>query len=253
MKRKEGFVLNKEYTSELERNASSFNNTDTPALDTKTANQLLNNVFNACDMEPSAIPVDVLEDWGNYKKTSFGFASRIGYFCILFLVLMPLLFIKPTIVAECTRVDSATAAIYSIRIKTLLPIHEVTADLDGHPIAMTRKDRETYTCEVTTNGTLTIHAKGLNAQSSSRSFKVSSLDTEKPILLNSYSKKGVVYLEISDTYSGVAYEKITGLTPRTIDRESGVVSFDIPRQPTTVIIPDHAGNTLDLLLSPVKK
>lgn len=252
-KKKEGFVLNKDYTSELDLHASSFDNTDIPALDSKTANQLLNNVFNACDMEPSTIPVEVLEDWGNYKKTTFGFGRTLAYLCTLLLILMPLLFIKPTIIAERTKVDSAQSAVYNIRVKTLLPIREVTADLDGHPVALTKKDTHTYTAEVTSNGTLTIHAEGMNAQTSLRSYKVSSLDTEKPKLLDSYSRHGVVYLDVSDTYSGINYDAISGLVPKSINKKTGTISFMIPKQPTTIKIPDNAGNELELLLSPVKK
>lgn len=252
-KKKEGFVLNKDYTSELDLHASSFDNTDIPALDSKTANQLLNNVFNASDMEPSTIPVEVLEDWGNYKKTTFGFGRTLAYLCTLLLILMPLLFIKPTIIAERTKVDSAQSAVYNIRVKTLLPIREVTADLDGHPIALTKKDTHTYTAEVTSNGTLTIHAEGMNAQTSLRSYKVSSLDTEKPKLLDSYSRHGVVYLDVSDTYSGINYDAISGLVPKSINKKTGTISFMIPKQPTTIKIPDNAGNELELLLSPVKK
>lgn len=234
-------------------NNMSFDNTDIPALDSKTANQLLNNVFNACDMEPSTIPVEVLKDWGNYKKTTFGFGRTLAYLCTLLLILMPLLFIKPTIIAERTKVDSAQSAVYNIRVKTLLPIREVTADLDGHPVALTKKDTHTYTAEVTSNGTLTIHAEGMNAQTSLRSYKVSSLDTEKPKLLDSYSRHGVVYLDVSDTYSGINYDAISGLVPKSINKKTGTISFMIPKQPTTIKIPDNAGNELELLLSPVKK
>ncbi len=245
--------MNKDYTSELDLHASSFDNTDIPALDPKTANQLLNNVFNACDMEPSTIPVEVLEDWGNYKKTTFGFGRTLAYLCTLLLILTPLLLIKPTIIAERTKVDSAQSAVYNIRVKTLLPIREVTADLDGHPVALTKKDTHTYTAEVTSNGTLTIHAEGMNAQTSLRSYKVSSLDTEKPKLLDSYSRHGVVYLDVSDTYSGINYDAISGLVPKSINKKTGTISFTIPKQPTTIKIPDNAGNELELLLSPVKK
>lgn len=245
--------MNKDHTSQLDIHASSFDNSDIPALDSKTANQLLNNVFNACDMEPSTIPVEVLEDWGNYKKTTFGFGRTIAYFCTLILILLPLLFIKPTIIAERTKVDSAQSATYNVRVKTLLPIREVTADLDGHPVALTKKDTHTYTAEVTSNGVLTIHVEGMNAQSSIRSYKVSSLDTEKPKLLDSYSRHGVVYLEVEDTYSGVNYEEISGLTPKSYNEKTGMISFAIPKKPTTVTIPDRAGNELELLLSPVRK
>ena len=58
----------------------SLNNAEIPTLDTQTANQLLNNVFNACDMDPSSIPVEVLESWGNYKKPSFSLGRYFWYF-----------------------------------------------------------------------------------------------------------------------------------------------------------------------------
>ena len=63
--------MNKNATLVFHPDNSSLNNTehtDIPELDTQTANQLLDNVFAACDMEPSVVPVEVLESWGNYKK-----------------------------------------------------------------------------------------------------------------------------------------------------------------------------------------
>lgn len=55
----EAIGLNKNATLVFHPDNSSLNNTehtDIPELDTQTANQLLGNVFAACDMEPSVVP-----------------------------------------------------------------------------------------------------------------------------------------------------------------------------------------------------
>ena len=60
-----------------------------------------------------------------------------------------------------------------------------------------------------------------------------------------------MYLEILDTFSGIDYDHITGITPESVNTDTGVFAFHIPDNPTTVTIPDNAGNELTLLLSPV--
>lgn len=217
----------------------SLNNAEIPTLDTQTANQLLNNVFNACDMDPSSIPVEVLESWGNYKKPSFSLGRFLAYIFTILLVLLPLMFIHPTIIAERKNVKSATNAVYDIELKTLLPI------------ALTKTGSHSYSAEITQNGTLTITAASVNGQTVTRTYQVSHLDTDKPELVNSYSQDGIVYLEILDTFSGIDYDHITGITPESVNTDTGVIAFHIPDNPTTVTIPDNAGNELTLLLSPV--
>lgn len=61
-----------------------------------------------------------------------------------------------------------------------------------------------------------------------------------------------MYLEILDTFSGIDYDHITGITPESVNTDSGVIAFPpFPDSPTTVTVPDNAGNELTLLLSPV--
>lgn len=223
-----------------------------PALDIQTANQMLNNVFTACDMNPNTIPVEVLESWGNYKKNNFHIGRVITYVCTILLILLPLLFIRPSIVAKRTEVSSASNAIYHIDLKTLLPIREAHAELDGHPISLVKTGSRSYTAEITQNGSLTLTATSINGQTVTRTYQVSHLDTDKPELISSRSKDELIYLELLDTYSGIDYENIVGLTPESIDTDTGIVTFCIPETPTTVTIPDNAGNELTLLLSPVQ-
>lgn len=229
----------------------SLNDTEIPSLDAQTANQLLNNVFTACDMTPSVIPVETLEFWGNYKKSSFNLGRFIAYIFTILLLLLPLMFFKPTIIAKRTNIESSSDAVYDIRIKTLLPVSRVSAELNGTPVALSKESSRKYIAKLTENGSMMITVQLFNGQIVTRTYKVSHLDTDKPDLIRSYSQNGLVYLEVLDAFSGINYDKIMGLTPESYDTATGTIVFKIPDTPTTLTIPDNAGNELTLLLSPV--
>ena len=61
-----------------------------PPLDSMTANQVLNNVFVACDRPLSKIPVETLEEWGNYKSYDFKICRRVAYVILAVLIFLPL-------------------------------------------------------------------------------------------------------------------------------------------------------------------
>jgi hypothetical protein len=225
--------------------------TDIPPLDTETANQLLNNVFSACDMQPNTIPIEVLESWGNYKKPRFQIAKKITYFMLVILILLPLMFFKPTIVADRSEIGTTDAVTYEISIKTLLPISSVTAALDGEPVTLYTEDMRHYTAKLTKNGTFEITAVSFNGQTVTRTYTVSQIDTDRPEYVDSYSKDGYVYIIMRDTYSGIDYDNITGLKPEEYDENTGLITFKVPDEATTVTIPDKAGNETSLLLSPI--
>lgn len=240
-------------TKEIKDLTNPFlNNVEIPTLDTQTANQLLENVFAACDCEPSTIPVEVLESWGNYKRPKFNIGRGISYIFVLVLILLPMMFFTPTVIAERTNVHSSRNALYNIKVQTLLPIHDVSATLDGKPINISRTSAKNYTVELTKNGILTINAVSFNGQIGSSSYEVVHIDTDKPKFIDSYSKNGYVYLSVADTYTGIDYENITGLTPESYDEEKGLLVFKMPSTSATVTIPDKAGNELVLLLSQVE-
>ena len=205
--------------------------TDIPELDTQTANQLLDNVFAACDVEPSVVPVEVLESWGNYKKHGFNLGRTLAYIFLILLILLPLM--------------------YSIHIKTLLPLHSVSATINGTPVQLQEEGSKEFKAAVSDNGTLKIKAVSFNGQTTTRSYKVLHLKKKKPVLKDSYSKDGYVYLEVMDTYSGIDYPNIGGYAPDHFDTKTGMIVYPVPDEPVTVTIPDNAGNELVLLLSPV--
>lgn len=70
---------------------TSLNNPEIPQMDVQTANQLLNNVLEACNMEPNTIPIETFEFWGNYKKMTFNFGKTIIYIFLAILIAFPIL------------------------------------------------------------------------------------------------------------------------------------------------------------------
>ena len=52
-------------------------------LDHHAANGLLNNIYAACDLSPSTVPVEVLEGWSNYKKSKNRIDRKITYVKLL--------------------------------------------------------------------------------------------------------------------------------------------------------------------------
>ena len=161
------------------------------------------------------------------------------------------MFFRPSIIAERTDVKSASDAIYSIHIKTLLPLHSVSATINGTPVQLQEEGSKEFKAAVSDNGTLKIKAVSFNGQVAARFYKVRHLDKEKPVLKDSYSKDGYIYLEVMDTYSGIDYPNIGGYAPDHFDTKTGMIVYPVPDEPVTVTIPDNAGNELVLLLSPV--
>ena len=243
--------MTKKKNSTIDFSDLSLNSTEIPELDAQTANQLLNNVFKACDMEPSSIPVEVLESWGNYKKPPLEFGRTVSYVVLVIMVLLPLQFFHPTVTARRVNVASTSDAVYDISVKTLIPISTVSAELNGKPVTLQQKNKHDFTTTLTENGTLSITAVSMNGQETTQTYEVTHLDTDKPQFIQSYTQGDLVYLVVRDTYSGIDYDNISGLTPRSIDTETGTIAFTIPEEPQTVTIPDKARNELMLLISPV--
>lgn len=232
---------------------------DIPELDLDTAALLLNNVFAECDVIPNSIPLETLQSWGNYEKTEFRLGRAISYAVLVLLVLLPLMFFKPTIIAQRTNVEETDNAVYEIQIKTLLPVDGVVATLDGTPLKLERVNSKNYMVSVETNGILHIKATSLNGQYAVTSYDVTHIDMEKPNLVKTYTENGNVLLILKDTYSGIDYDNIVGLdaaqnkiTPISIDKEKNTVVFNIPTEPLTVSVPDNAGNVLQLVISPAQ-
>lgn len=219
------------------------------ALDAFTANRILTNALAVCGIAPSDVPVDVLETWMNYTKPGIYRVRYLIYSMLAILVLLPLLFVKPSVKAEWTGSGDGGAE-YSLSIHSLLPVSSVSAELNGSPADLEKAGYREYRAVAGENGTLDITVRSVNGQTYTRSYDLTPFDTEPPVLIASDRRSGKFYLTVRETYSGIDYEGITGLTPESYDPQSGLLVFPVPDAEVTVTIPDNAGNTLTVSLSP---
>ncbi|MDD7718196.1 MAG: hypothetical protein PUJ11_01655 [Eubacteriaceae bacterium] len=220
-------------------------------LDPQSANVLLNNVFEECGMEPSSIPVETLASWSNYNRPKFRYVKRIIYISLLILILLPLAFLKPNIVAERVDVDSPTNATYEVSVKTMLPVKALSATLDGVPISVEQTGSKEFRTTASKNGLLELTAVSLNGQVTKAQYQVEHLDMDAPVYTGSFCEDGLVHILVKDTFSGIDIDNVEGLEPVSYSEETGDIAFAIPDEPTSVVIHDKAGNNLNILLSPV--
>lgn len=219
-------------------------------LDSFTANQVLTHILSVCGLEASDVPVDVLESWKNYIKPGIYRARYVVYFFLAAIILLPVLFIKPSLRMEWSGRDISGYAEYTIQVGSLLPVHSIEAELNGRPVHLDKMGFRKYNAVVEENGKLVISAETLNGQLRSRSYDLCPYDIEAPVLAAEDRRGEKVYLTIRETYSGIDYEGIKGLAPVSYDGESGVLVFMIPEEETEVTIPDQAGNELKVSIKP---
>lgn len=218
-------------------------------LDTFTANRILTNALAVCGISPSDVPVDVLESWMNYTKPGIYRVRYLVYSMLTILILLPVLFLKPSAKAEWTNTDSQGAE-YAIHIQSLIPVSTVSATLNGSPAILEKESSKQYRTILDENGELEITVETMNGQTYTRSYNLIPFDTEAPELISSDKHDGKVYLTVKETYSGINYDGITGMTPESYDSQSGLIVFPTPVTETNVIIPDNAGNLLTVNLLP---
>ena len=72
-----------------------FKKTRGPELDESTASQMLENIFDACEVEPNTVPLSVLKSYSNYRRERFLLQKVLLVIILLFFCMVPLLFIAP--------------------------------------------------------------------------------------------------------------------------------------------------------------
>lgn len=222
----------------------------TNTLDSSTGNQILLNVLIACNAPSSTIPVGVLNSWKNYLQPKIYSCRFLIYAISGILLLLPLLFIPPSLSAQWTYADGTNHVQYDVHISSILPLRLAQAELNGEPVRLNKVSMNNYKISITENGVLNLYAAAWNGQHCTRTYEVRPFDNEAPTLLHSEVVNQQIILTLQDTYSGIDYENISGATPDSYDAENCILVYNLPLSEITLSIPDHAGNALSISLSP---
>ena len=151
------------------------NTNEIPEITMELAEKTLENVFNACNIEPNKTPISKLLD---EQKNILRFRQAIIYlsvFGLVLLVLSPLAFIRPYLQISTSHIDQQKITM-EIQTSKIIPALSVQATINGKPITVTKVSNSLYLADITENGEFKAMVTGLNFQTSDKKAAVSNLD-----------------------------------------------------------------------------
>lgn len=227
------------------------------ALDMDIASQILENVFEKSEVEPNTIPLEVLTSYSSYRKERFALQRTILIVIMVLFLLLPLLFISPSFTLTALNTESFTSTpAYEVVVDTFVPVARITATIDGRNIPVYEVDAHKYSIEPSINGQMKVTVTLINRQQVTHYITVGNVDVEAPVIVSNDSDGENIYLNLSDTGSGINFDEIKAIDtqgntvlPVFCDESTGRIGFTYPEDSLNVYIADYAGNTLQLVLS----
>ena len=129
--------------------------------------------------------------------------------------------------------------------------------LDGAPVELTKTGLKTYSTVLTNNGGLEIKLTSFNKMKTILHEQVNVLDDTPPVIKDKVFEDGVLSFRLEDSQSGVDYSSISGcdddnqvISPLSIDRSTGRVTFELKKDNFTITAKDKIGNELHRTFTP---
>ncbi|MDW2799776.1 hypothetical protein RZO55_19560 [Clostridium boliviensis] len=190
-----------------------------------------------------------------------GFLSVLLFYVLPFIVFNGLIFLLVTSrpKAEVTIDESSDyiTTTMELKVKSLLPIKTMEVSLDSTPIELIKAGGKTYTAKLTNNGMLEVKLIGLNKMKTVMYEQVNILDDTPPAIKDKVVENSILSFRLEDTQSGVDYSSIsasdedkTDILPLSIDRSTGLVTFEIEKENITITAKDKIGNELHVTFTP---
>ncbi len=226
-----------------------------PELNTDRIDEILKNVYDACDTAPSSVPIESLISYSHYRKERHIFAKALAIAALVILFLLPFLFITPEF--EVQQKGTIGSPEYVVSVNSFIPVSVVTARMDdGTGLMVYESGFHEYTVMPSENGTVYIKVMLFTRQYQTAEISVEDVDKKSPSVKSHKTDDGLVYIYVSDEGTGVDYSGIYALTvsgktvmPEQYSSSKGFVAFRYPEETLNVYIPDMAGNILSLLVS----
>lgn len=180
-------------------------------------------------------------------------ARTILFYILPFLAVNGLIFFlvtaKPSYEIEISSTHDYRTTDVTFTITSHMPLKTVTLTLDSQPVDLVRTDKRSYTTTVTHNGVLEVYMENFNGMVTSGYELVDVLDNETPDITSYSMENGILTMTVSDSQSGINYDSIHGtrsdgtlVEPLSIDKNTGVIVFDMGQERLSVSISDLSGN-----------
>ena len=235
--------------------ANKINDNNIPELSIDDMTQILDRVFEACQIEPVQVPLESVVSYTKYRMERFSIQKTAAMIAFVLFLLVPALFIAPRF--SVTKGDSANGAeTVQIQLDGPAPVRSITAVVDDVSMPVHDDGDRTYTVQPTKNGTMIVTVTLFNGQENSLEYTVLDADNSAPTLTDYSVEDGLLTLIVDDgsglgiNFDGVYAETSEGnLQPSGYDSATGEITFALPDESITVVIPDMAGNVLRLSIS----
>ena len=215
--------------------------------------QTLSHAFDICGWKANTVPMEALSSYAVYRKERFSLQKRITVGAGILFLALPMLFILPEYDVSSVDLGSRGLPVYTISVKSFLPVRRVTARIRSHSLPVYEADAKIFTVEPIRNADMTIEVELINRQNTHTVYPVTAVDAKGPVLTESRTENGEVILYVKDegigvNYRGVYARDISGtiIKPLRYDSETGEIVFEYPQISSDVYIPDHIGNTLHI-------
>lgn len=196
-----------------------------------------------------------------YDSGRSEFMTVLLFYVIPFLVVNTIIFILVTATPKGTVTigetsDYVTTTI-ELKVKSLLPIKQPVVKLDGADVAITKIDSKTYTATLNSNGGLEVDLSAVNGMKNVFFLSVNILDDTPPTAEDRIIEDGVLSFRLDDTQAGVDYSSVfaidddsSEILPLSIDRSTGIVTFEMKKENLTICAKDKIGNEMRATITP---
>lgn len=234
---------------------NKINDNSIPELSIEDMTQILDRVFEACQIKPVQVPLESVVSYTKYRMERFSIQKTAALIAFVIFLLVPALFIAPRF--SIAGVDSPNGAeTVQIRLDNLAPVRSITAVIGDVSMPVHDEGNHIYTVQPAKNGAMYITVTLFNGQQNTQEYNVIGADNTAPVLTDYSVKDGKLTLIVDDgdglgiNFDGVCANAANdSLEPVSYDSDTGEIIFELPEDDITVVIPDMAGNILQLTIS----
>ena len=227
-----------------------------PPLSKEVADQMLSNVFEACDFEPNRVPLEVLQSYSHYRRERHILQKCIIVLVVILFLMLPVLFITANV--EISWVDGTPpgSPIVQVTAKSIVPVESITASIGDYSLEVYQVSDGIYHIHPNANGTLMVTVTLANKQFTEHKVDVTGVDVDPPVLVSSQLVDGELEIFFEDDISTIDFSSVYALDPEgnkiyplRHDAQANSVTFRYPDDHLNIFVSDSCGNTLQLVLT----
>jgi len=227
-----------------------------PPLSKEAADQMLSNVFEACDFEPNRVPLEVLQSYSHYRRERHILQKCIIVLVAVLFLMLPILFITASVEVTWVEGTPPGSPIVQVAAKSIVPVESITASIGDYSLEVYQVSDGIYQIHPNANGTLMVTVTLANKQFTEHKMEVSGVDVEPPTLVSSQLVDGELEIFFQDDISSIDFSTIYAVDPAgqvvyplRHDSDAVSVTFAYPEDHLNIFVADTCGNTLQLVLT----